>query len=77
MSGICKISDATREVGKYLGNFFGYLDLGEVGYKNEEIYPNMCVFFVRKKYATFTIERIVALRSVNKIFPESYDFAAM
>jgi hypothetical protein len=34
-------------------------------------------FFVRKKYnTTFNTERIVALRSVNKIFPESYDFAA-
>jgi hypothetical protein len=31
---------------------------------------------VGKKYTIFTIERIVALRSVNKIFPESYDFAA-
>jgi hypothetical protein len=31
---------------------------------------------VRKKYTTFTTERIVALRSVNKILPESYDFAA-
>jgi hypothetical protein len=32
---------------------------------------------VRKKYTTFSTERIVALRSVNKKFPESYDFAAM
>jgi hypothetical protein len=31
---------------------------------------------VRKKYTTFSNERIVALRSVIKIFPESYDFAA-
>jgi hypothetical protein len=28
------------------------------------------------QYTTFSTERIVALRSVNKIFPESYDFAA-
>jgi hypothetical protein len=38
--------------------------------------PNGVRFFVRKKYTTFSTERIVALRSVNKIFPESYDFAA-
>ena len=31
---------------------------------------------VRKKYTIFSTDRIVALRSVNKIFPESYDFAA-
>jgi hypothetical protein len=31
---------------------------------------------MRKKYTTFISERIVALRSVIKIFPESYDFAA-
>jgi hypothetical protein len=31
---------------------------------------------MRKKYTTFSTERIVALRSVNKIFPESYDIAA-
>jgi hypothetical protein len=38
--------------------------------------PNRARFFVRKKYTTFSSEQIVALRSVNKIFPESYDFAA-
>jgi hypothetical protein len=31
---------------------------------------------VRKKYTTFSTDRIVALLSVNKIFSESYDFAA-
>jgi hypothetical protein len=31
---------------------------------------------VRKKYTTFSTKQIVALRSVNLIFPESYDFAA-
>jgi hypothetical protein len=30
---------------------------------------------VRKTYTTFSTEQIVALRSFNKIFPESYDFA--
>jgi hypothetical protein len=39
---------------------------------NVEIYPQT----VRKKCTTFSSKQIVALRSVNKIFPESYDFAA-
>jgi hypothetical protein len=43
---------------------------------NGEIYPKPCAFFVRKKYTTFSAERIVALQSVNNIFLESYDFAA-
>jgi hypothetical protein len=30
---------------------------------------------VRKKYTTFSTERIVAIRSVSRISPESYDFA--
>jgi hypothetical protein len=42
----------------------------------EKTTPNRARFFVRKKYTTFTIDRIVALRFVNKIFQESYDFAA-
>jgi hypothetical protein len=37
---------------------------------------NRARFFVRKKYTNFSPERIVALWSVNKIFPESYKFAA-
>jgi hypothetical protein len=56
--------------------FFLYLAVGQVVYENGEIYPNCARFFVRKKYTTFNTERIVALQSVNKIFPESYDFAA-
>jgi hypothetical protein len=43
----------------------------------EKYTPNRARFFVRKKYTTFSTVRIVALRSVNKIFPASYDFAAM
>jgi hypothetical protein len=43
----------------------------------EKYTPNRARFFVRKKYATFSTDRIVALRSVSKIFPESYDFAAI
>jgi hypothetical protein len=42
----------------------------------EKYTPNCARFFVRKKYTTFCTVRIVALWSVNKIFPESYDFAA-
>jgi hypothetical protein len=42
----------------------------------EKYTPNRARFFVRKKYTTFSTVRIVALRSVNKIFSESYDFAA-
>jgi hypothetical protein len=38
--------------------------------------PNRARFFVRKKYTTFSTERIVAVLSVNKIFPESYEFTA-
>jgi hypothetical protein len=43
----------------------------------EKYTPNRARFFVRKKYITFSTVRIVALWSVNKIFPESYDFAAI
>jgi hypothetical protein len=32
----------------------------------EKYTPNRAHFFVRKKYTTFTTERIVALRSVKK-----------
>jgi hypothetical protein len=32
--------------------------------------------FMRKKYTIHSSIRIVALRSVNKIFTEGYDFAA-
>jgi hypothetical protein len=42
----------------------------------EKYTPNCARFFMRKKYTTFSTDRIVALRSVSKIFPESYDFAA-
>jgi hypothetical protein len=49
--------------------------MGQLVYRNGEIYPKPCAFFVRKKHTTFSTEQIVALQSVNKI-PESYDFAA-
>jgi hypothetical protein len=35
----------------------------------EKYTPNHERFIVRKKYTTFITERIVALRSVNNIFP--------
>jgi hypothetical protein len=35
----------------------------------EKYTPNRARFFVRKKYTTISTERIVALRSVNKMFP--------
>jgi hypothetical protein len=68
---LCKVSDGTRVVGKYLGKFL------------IPCFGSRCVWewrnipqTVRKKFTTFSTERILALRSVNKIFPESYDFAA-
>jgi hypothetical protein len=42
----------------------------------EKYTPNRARFSVREKYTTFSTVRTVALRSVNKIFLESYDFAA-
>jgi hypothetical protein len=42
----------------------------------EKYTPNRARFLVRKKYKTVSTVRIVALQSVNKIFPERYDFAA-
>jgi hypothetical protein len=43
----------------------------------EKYTPNRAHFFMCKKYTTFSTERIVALRSVDKIFLENYDFAAI
>jgi hypothetical protein len=43
----------------------------------EKYTPNGARFFVRKKYTAFSTVRIIALRSVNKTFTESYDFAAI
>jgi hypothetical protein len=67
----CKVSDGTRVIGKSLRNFC-YFALSQVVQGSGEIYRQT----VRKKYTTFSTEGIVALRSVNKIFPESYDIAA-
>jgi hypothetical protein len=73
MSDIFKVSDGTRIVGKCL---FDTLLWVRLCMGMEKYTPNRARFFVRKKYTTFSTERIVALRSVNKIFPERYDFAA-
>jgi hypothetical protein len=67
----CKISDGTRIVVEYLKNIlipcFGAGCVWE--WRN---IPQT----VHKKYTSFSTERIVALGSVNNIFPENYDFAA-
>jgi hypothetical protein len=70
MSGICTVSDGTRV------EYFDTLHWGRLCMGMEKYTPNRARFFVLKKYTTFSTERIVALRSVNKIFPGSDDFAA-
>ena len=42
----------------------------------EKLSPNRAQLFVRNKYTVFTMGSIVALRSINKFFPESYSSAA-
>ena len=42
----------------------------------EKLSPNLAQLFVRNKYTVFTMGGTVALRSVNKKFPESYSSAA-
>ena len=78
MSDICNVIDGMRVVVKCLGYIlipcFG---AGCVwGWRSTGYTLNRAYFFVRKKYTTFSTERIVALRSLNKIFPESYNFTA-
>jgi hypothetical protein len=68
---LCKVSDGTRIVGKCLKNFSIPCFWSACVWKWENVPPTVC-----KKYTTCNTERIVALRSVNKIFAESYDFAA-
>ena len=43
----------------------------------EKLSPNRAQLFVRNKYTIFTMGGTVALRSVNKNFPESYRSAAI
>jgi hypothetical protein len=76
MSDNCKVGDGTRFVGKCLRDFFYTLLWVRLCMGMEKCTPNRARFFVRKKYTTFSTEQIVPLRSVNKIFPESYNFAA-
>jgi hypothetical protein len=69
MSDICKASDGTRA----LLHCSRYKCLSNILIP---CFGEGCVcFFVCKKYTTFSTERIVALQSVDNIFPESYDFA--
>ena len=69
MSDISKVSDGTGVVVKCLRNILiPCFEAGVCG--NRENTPNHALFFVRKKYTIFSTDRIVALRSVNKIFPE-------
>jgi hypothetical protein len=68
---LCKVSDGMRVVGKCL--IIILIPCFWLGCVWEWRYiPQI----VGKKYTTFSIDRIVALRSVNKLFQESYDFAA-
>jgi hypothetical protein len=69
---LCKVSDGTRVVGKCLIDFLIPCFWSGCVYEWRNI-PQI----VGKKYTTFSIDRIVALRSVIKIFQESYDFAAI
>jgi hypothetical protein len=64
---LCKVSDGTRVVVKVLG-ILDTLLWARLSKRMEKHTPKPC--------ATFSTERIVALWSVNKIFLESYDFAA-
>jgi hypothetical protein len=66
MSDIFKVSDGSRVEVKWFRSDFDTLLLGK-----------LYMYMGMEKYTTFSTKRIVALRSVNKIFPESYDFAAM
>jgi hypothetical protein len=72
MSDTC---DGMRVVGKCLINFL--IPCFEAGcvWRWRNIPQAVCFFFMRKKYTTFSNERIVALWSVNNTFTESYDFA--
>jgi hypothetical protein len=56
--------------------YFDTLLWGRFSMGMEKYTPNRARFFVCKKYTTFSTKQIVALRSVNKISPKSYDFAA-
>jgi hypothetical protein len=71
MSDIRKVSDGTSAVGKYLRNFLTPCFGSDCVWECRNISQT-----VRKKYTTFSTVRIVALRSVDKIFLESYDITA-
>ena len=71
-----KVSDGASAVGKCLRNILIPCFGSDCVWEWRIIPQTLRVFLVRKKYTTFSTVRIVALRSVNKIFPETYDFAA-
>jgi hypothetical protein len=75
MSDIGKVSDGTRVVVKCLRNILIPCFGADSAWGWRNIPQIVRVFYLRKKYTTFSPERIVALRSVNNTFPESYDFA--
>jgi hypothetical protein len=68
---LCNVSNGARVVGKCLRNILILCFWSVCVWKWRNV-PKT----VRKKYKTFSTEWIVALRSVNKNFPQSYDFAA-
>jgi hypothetical protein len=76
MSDIRKVSDGTSAVGKCRRNLLIPCFWSDLGMEKYTCTPNRARFFMRKKCTTFSTARIVALRSVNRIFSESYDFAA-
>jgi hypothetical protein len=65
MSDIRKVSDGMSAVGKCLRNFDTLLWV-RLCMGIEKYTPNRALFFVRKKYTTFSTVRILALRSVNE-----------
>jgi hypothetical protein len=68
---LCKVIEDTRVVGKCLRNNL----IPCIGSGCVPEWMNIPQT-VRKKIQNFNTKWIVALRSVNKIFPESYNFAA-
>ena len=80
ISNICEVSDSyVREywvVGKCFRNFLVPCFWSGCVWKWRYVPQTVHVFFVHKKYTTYSTEGIVPLWSVNKIFPESCDFTA-
>jgi hypothetical protein len=62
-------------VNKCLEIFFLGQTFLQIAWENWEIIAERPHVFVRNKCTTFSSIRIIALRFVDKIFPESHDFA--